>query len=250
METIKIKSIRKIEKGKVRNLKVHKNHTFLTSNGIGTQNCDGATDEFFKGLRAVMERYASTARFIASCNYIQKIPEPIQSRFHIISFDPLNKKEEEFLIEEYKKRVKLILDAIKITYTEEALHKFIINDFPDLRALTNKIQSFYDSKITELNPDNFNINYDFKDLFDICLSKPDPITNYKFIGSEYSSRIDDALTALGKDFPEYLKNNSNKIDKLPLIIIAIAEYQYQKSFVIDPIITLLACVFKIQTILN
>jgi len=212
--------------------------------------CDSATPDFYNALRATMERYASTARFIASCNYIQKIPEPIQSRFHIISFDPLNKEEELFLVEEYKKRIKLILDAIKIKYTEETLHKFIINDFPDLRSLTNKLQSFYNSKLQELDPKNFNINYDFKDLFDICLVKPDPVNNYKFIVSEYSSRIDDALLSLGKDFPEYLKNNSNKIDKLPLIIIAVAEYQYQKSFVIDPIISLLAAIFKIQSILN
>jgi len=59
------------------------------------------------------------------------------------------------------------------------------------------------------------------------------------------------LAALGKDFVEYLKNASpTKIDKIPEIIIAVAEYQYQKQFVIDPLITLLACVFKIQYILR
>lgn len=212
---------------------------------------DGATEEFYKALRAVMERYASTSRFIASCNHIQKVPDAIQSRFHMISFDPINNEEEKFLIEEYKKRIIIILEAIKITYTEEILTKFVMNDFPDMRTLMQKLQSFYYRKIKELDPKDFNINFDFKDLFDLCLLKPNPVDNYKFIINQYGTRIDEALVVLGRDFPEYLKNNSpKKIDKLPLIIIAVAEYQYQKEFVIDPLITLLACVFKIQQILQ
>jgi len=41
-----------------------------------------------------------------------------------------------------------------------------------------------------------------------------------------------------------------RLDKLPAVLIVTAEYQYQKSFVIDPLITLLAAVFRIQQILN
>ena len=78
-----------------------------------------------------------------------------------------------------------------------------------------------------------------------------PYENYKIIINQYGSKIDDSLVALGNDFPEYLKNNYfSKIDKLPMIIIAIAEYQYQKNFSIDPLITLLALVFRIQQIIN
>lgn len=214
---------------------------------------DGATEEFYKALRAVMERYASTARFIASCNYIQKIPEPVyKSRFHNISYDPINKEEEEYLIKEYVKRVSAILGAAKITYSDDILLKFVKNDFPDLRALMNKVQSFYLRGVKALDETNFNINFDFKDLFDLCLKGPDkPYENYKFVVNEYGSRIDESLVALGNDFPEYLKNVSpDKIDKLPMVLIAVADYQYQKSLAIDPLITLLACVFKVQQILK
>lgn len=211
---------------------------------------DGATDEFFKALRAVMERYAATSRFIASCNHIQKVPDAIQSRFHLISYDAINTEEEEYIKGEYKVRVAKILDAIKVSYTDEILTKFVNNDFPDMRALMQKIQSFYNRGIKELDAKNFNLNFDFKDLFDTCLSKPNAVENFKTISSEYGSKIDDSLVALGRDFPEYIKNNKeNKIDRIPLVIIAVAEYQYQKQFVIDPLVTLLACVFKLQTIL-
>lgn len=214
---------------------------------------DGATEEFYKALRAVMERYSQTARFIASCNYIQKIPEPVRkSRFHHISFDPINKVEEDFLLSEYEKRVGAILKAANITSTPKVLKKFVKNEFPDLRALMNKIQSLFLRGVKVLDETNFNVNFDFKDLFDLCLKGPEkPYENYKFIVNQYGSKIDDSLTALGSDFPEYLKNvASDKIDKLPMVLIAVAEYQYQKPFVIDPLITLLACVFKIQTILK
>ncbi len=213
---------------------------------------DGATPEFFNAFKASMERYANIARFIASCNYIQKVPDAIQSRFNCISFDPINTEEETFLVNEYKKRVALILNAVKITYTDEILDKFVRNDFPDMRSLLNKLQSFYLQGIKELNAKNFNINFDFEDLYKLCFQKPDKAyENYKFIVSEYASRIDDALNALGQDLIEYIKSNvPNKVDKIPMIIIAVAEHQAQRTFVIDPLITLLSCVYKIQIILN
>ena len=213
---------------------------------------DGATPEFFNAFKASMERYANIARFIASCNYIQKVPDAIQSRFNCISFDPINTEEETFLVNEYKKRVALILNAVKITYTDEILDKFVRNDFPDMRSLLNKLQSFYLQGIKELNAKNFNINFDFEDLYKLCFQKPDKAyENYKFIVSEYASRIDDAIAAIGVDFIEYIKQQApEKTDKIPLIIIAAAEHQQQLNFVIDKMITLLSLVYKIQLILQ
>lgn len=212
---------------------------------------DGASDEFFKALRSVMERYASTSRFIASCNYINKVPEAIQSRFYSISYDPIDNEEEQYLINSYKERVSKILEAIKVSYTEETLDKFVRNDFPDMRTIVQKIQSFYRRKISELDPKNFNINFDFKELFDLCLSKSDPVNNYKFIVNEYGTKVDETIYVLGRDFIEYIKTNvPEKIEKIPLIVITVAEYQYQKEFVVDPLISLLACIFKLQQVLK
>jgi len=213
---------------------------------------DGATPEFFNAFKASMEKYSNVARFIASCNYIQKVPDAIQSRFNCISYDPIDNEEEKYIINEYKKRIKAILTAAKIKHNDEILEKFIRNDFPDMRSLLNKIQSFYLQGITELNSTNFNINYDFIDLFQLCLKDPDkPYENYKLIVGEYSSRIDDAMTAIGSDFIEYLKNNApDKLDKIPLIIIATAEHQAQRTMVIDPLITLLSLIMKVQMILK
>lgn len=214
---------------------------------------DGATPEFFNAFKASMERYSNIARFIASCNYIQKVPEAIQSRFNCISYDAINNEEEIYLIEEYKKRVALILKAAKITYTEEILDRFVRNQFPDMRSLMNKLQSFYLQGITELNSKNFNINFDFEDLYKLCLTnnKDKAYENYKFIVGEYASRIDEAVAAINGDFIEYIKQYApEKFNKVPLIIIAAAEHQQQLNFVIDKMITLLSLVYKIQMIIN
>ena len=212
---------------------------------------DGATEEFYKALRAVMERFAGTTRFIASCNYLNKIPEPIwKSRFLPIPYDPINKEEEDWMIESYKKRVGLILNAIKIEWDEEVLDRFVRNEFPDMRSLLNKIQSLYIRGADRISPDNIVSTSDFKELFDITLKKNEPWENYRVVVNGYGTRIEEAFTAFGEDFPEFLKNKApEKIDKLPLCLIAIAEYQYQKGFVVDPMITLLALVFKLQSIL-
>jgi len=213
---------------------------------------DGATEEFFKALRAVMEKYAKSTRFIASCNYIQKVPDAIISRFNDISYDPVNDKEEKFLVEEYKKRTILILNAAKISYTDEIIEKFIKLYFPDMRKILDKIQAFYIRGVKNIDQDAFNTSFDFNDLFEQCLKTPDkPYDNYKQLVGQYQMRVDEALAALGNSFPEYLTLNvPNKVHKIPIILIAVAEYQYQKAFVIDPMITLLAAVYKIQTILK
>ena len=214
---------------------------------------DGATDEFYKALRAVMERYHATARFIASCNYLEKIPAPVyKSRFHNVAYDPINNDEKKYLLGEYMKRVGAILKAAKVEFSPEILAQFVKNEFPDMRALMNKVQSLYLRGVTKLDEQNFNTNFEYKDLFNLCLNTTSkPYENYKVIVNEYGSRVDESLAALGKDFPEHLRNVApDKEDKLPMVVIAIAEYQYQKSFVIDPLITLLAAVYKIQNILK
>jgi len=213
---------------------------------------DNATNDFFMALRGVMEKYSNVTRFVATCNFLPKVPEPIQSRFHMISYDPLTTQEEEYLTLEYKTRIGIIMDKIGIKYTDDILGKFIVSNFPDMRAIMSKLQSLYLREIKELNDGNFHAQFDYEDLFELCVSKPDkPHNNYKFIVSQYANRIDEALIALGKDFPDYLKSKYPEKDaKLPVVIIAIAEYQYQKAFTIDPMITLLATVFKCQTILS
>jgi DNA polymerase III delta prime subunit len=215
------------------------------------EECDGLTNDAWMAMRATMEKFHSGVRFIGNCNYPEKIPAPILSRFNVIHLGPINKEEEEYLIEEYKKRIKLILDKIQIQYTEETLSDFVKLDFPDMRTLLNKVQSLYNRGEKVLDKNSLSGNFDYESLFRMCTSQTDPVENYKVVVSEWSTKVDDCVLAFGKEFPDYLRlNYPDKTNKLPLIIIAIAEYASQLNNVPDKVVTLLALIYKIQIILN
>ena len=141
MDSSNIKSIKKINSGKVRNLTVHKNHTFLTDNGICTHNCDGVSLQFFKALRGTIENFSKHVRFIATCNYINKVPPEIKSRFETITFDFL--KDDEMEIKKgYMLRLHHICKAENLVIEKEALWTLVERTFPDMRTMINKIQGF------------------------------------------------------------------------------------------------------------
>lgn len=213
---------------------------------------DSASDKFYKALRATIEKYAGVARFIGTCNYITKVPEPIQSRFQCINFEFVSKDEEKQVKIGYIKRVLGIFKHYNITISQDAAIEFVNRNFPDMRTILNKIQSFYVKGITEIKMDDIKVlNYTYNDIYDMLLKEPSPEENYKMIVSNYSTKVDDILSSLGNDFPDYLKEHNAKLmNKLPQIIITVAEHQSQRTTVIDPVISLLSCVFKIQQILN
>ena len=62
------------------------------------EECDNLTNDAWSALRATIEQFNRTTRFIGNCNYIEKIPEPIQSRFNCIPIDPINQEEETYLL--------------------------------------------------------------------------------------------------------------------------------------------------------
>jgi replication factor C small subunit len=210
---------------------------------------DGVSDQFFKALRATMEQFASNSRFIATCNYVNKIPDPILSRFEVINFD-FDKSEESELTKKYIKRVYEICGKEGMTIEKPALVEFVKRNFPDLRTTLNKLQGYKSQgtqNITAADVKKFNSVY--KDVFELIFNETDPVKNYKQLVGEYSNRVDDVLQTLGEEFIEYIQTEQpGSVKYIPQIAITVAEHQAQRSLVIDPVITLLSCVYKIQTI--
>ena len=213
---------------------------------------DGATDSFFEAFRGVVEKFAKTTRFICTCNYINKIPSHALSRFDKICFDPENKEEEDYLINKFTILFSKIFKFCKIECPDELVKKIVKKNFPDTRETHHFIQRQFNSGVKVITEDLIEKSYNFDDLFNLAIGSNDkPYENYKLIVSEYATRIDSAFVSFGNDFPKYFRDHCpNKINKLPQIIITIAEHQYQKQFVIDPMITLLSLIYKIQIILN
>lgn len=213
---------------------------------------DGASDSFYKALRATIEKYAKVARFIGTCNYINKVPEPIQSRFEMVPFDFSNKEEEKEVLIKVIKRTAAILAKANILIEKEALIEFVKRNFPDMRRILNKVQSWHIRGIKQVSLEDIKqLNYSYSDIFEILCQKPDAHKNYSFLVANYSSKVDDVLASLGSEFPEYLReNHPAQMGKLPLIIIDVANHQAQRSQVIDPVVTMLSLAFKIQQTIN
>ena len=212
---------------------------------------DGVSDQFFKALRATMEQFASNSRFIATCNYINKLPDPILSRFEVLNFD-FDKEEESELTKKYIKRVYNICNNEDMTIEKPALVEFVRRNFPDLRTTLNKLQGYKTQGTNNITIDDVKrFNSVYKDVFELIFNETDPAKNYKVLVSEYANRVDDVLQTLGEEFIEYIQQErATAVKFIPQIIIAVAEHQAQRVHVIDPVITMLSLVYKIQTIVR
>lgn len=212
---------------------------------------DGVSDQFFKALRATMEQFASNSRFIATCNYINKLPDPILSRFEVINFD-FDKEEESELTKKYIRRVYEICKQEEMTIDKEALVEFVRRNFPDLRSTLNKLQGYKTQGTTNITVEDVKkFNSVYKDVFDLIFNESDPAKNYQLLVSNYSNRVDDVLQSLGEEFVEYIQQERlQSVRHIPQVIISVAKHQAQRVHVIDPVITMLSCVYDIQGILK
>lgn len=134
---MKIINIKSLGKQKVRNLTVEKNHTFITENGIVTHNCNSAQP----ALRGFIEEFSNNCRFIITCNFKNKIIEPIHSRCTPVDFRFSNKEKLE-AIKEFIKRTENILTKEGITFDKRVLAEFIVEYFPDFRRVLGELQKY------------------------------------------------------------------------------------------------------------
>jgi replication factor C small subunit len=94
---------------------------------------DGTTKDAQEALRNTVETYSKTCRFIFTCNEIDKINSPLQSRCTLFEFSA-------FPVEQVEKQCSAILSKEKIEYHPEDLQKIIFQHYPDIRSIINSIQ--------------------------------------------------------------------------------------------------------------
>lgn len=213
---------------------------------------DGVSDQYMKALRGTIEQFEKTARFIATCNYINKIPDNIQSRFECFNFD-FSEAEEQEIEKKYFKRVYEIIKTEGMDIEKGALIQLVKRKFPDLRSTINVLQGYYaegKTKITEEDVKKF--HGVFKDLYEhIFNSSNDEVKNYQFLVSNYSSRVDDVVQAMGTDFIEYIQMEKPQLmRKVGEICYEVNRHSYELRFVIDPVVTMLSLIYKIQNIVR
>lgn len=213
------------------------------------EECDNMTMDAWKSLRAVMEKSADNCRFIANCNYIDKVPEPIQSRFNCISIDPVNKEEEDYLITNYIDRVTRIATAMHIPYEDAAVQKLVMTHFPDMRTIVKKLQQYH-TRQTPLTLISLETQVESSELFNLILSgiPTDPYTNYEKIAKKYSTAADTGVLEISKNFISFMHAVCPQYDSMiPNVVVEIAKYAHQLSTALDPLIVLEALIYSLQS---
>ena len=213
---------------------------------------DGASDQFYKALRGTIEKFAGNTRFVATCNYINKVPDAIQSRFEVINFDPSTSEEEELIKDEWRSRVRLILGKLGISIDDDSLTAFEKSYFPDFRSALNRIQSWSIEGVTQLDLAKVKeANWSYEDLYKMIMTSKDPVNNYQVLVGQYSTKVDDVMTSLGGEFIDWIvKNHPDKAKIIPSTIVLVASHQAQRTAVIDPVVSLLSLFFQIQKLID
>jgi replication factor C small subunit len=209
---------------------------------------DGASDQFYKALRGTIEKFAKNTRFIATCNWINKVPDPIKSRFEVFLFDPVNKEEEAELKKQWEDRIVLILGKMDISIEGKALQSFVKKYYPDMRSALNCIQRWQIQGITEVSEQKVSeSSWDYEEIYDLLFQKLDPVKSYQIIVGQYSNSVGEVMESLGREFIEWVREKKpEKIQIIPAVLILVAQHQSQRNQVIDPVVSLLSLFYSIQ----
>jgi replication factor C small subunit len=189
-------------------------------------------------LRNVIETYSMSTRFILTCNFIERIIDPLQSRCQVLKIVPPSKGE-------VAKHVVTVLEKENTEYDLDSI-KTVVNQFyPDLRKILNTCQlSTHSGKLTLDKSVLIASNYIDKVISELI--KP-TLTSWKtikqIIADSNISEYDELFRSLYDRIEEYSKGNDGEL------IILISESQYQSNFRIDKEINIMACISQILKVI-
>ncbi len=200
---------------------------------------DNTTPDVQLCLRAFTEEFIGNCRFIFTCNYKNKIIQPLHSRCSVIDF-ALKGKEKQLLAGNFFKRLQEILDAEGVEYDNKVLVELIKKHFPDWRRVLNEVQRYSSSgKIDSGILASFS-NVKTDDLFK-CLKEKDFPKVRKWV----VDNLDNDPTVLLRSVYDACYTSLEGAGVAAAVLI-IAKYQYQSSFVADQEINMLACLTEIM----
>lgn len=190
-------------------------------------------------LRNFMEEFSKNCGFILTCNFKNRIIEPLQSRCSIIDFK-ISKKDLPELAAQFMKRVCNILTTENIEFDKASVAEVLKKHFPDWRRVLNELQRYsatgkIDSGIL-VNMQEISL----KSLMDFLKAKD--FTNMrKWVGENIDNDADVIYRKIFDQTNQYIAKSS-----VPLIVLLIGKYQYQHAFAADSEINLVCCLTEIM----
>ena len=187
-------------------------------------------------LRNLMETFSKTTRFILTCNYVEKIIDPIQSRCQTFGITPPSKKE-------VAMRLKDILDGEEVNYQMEDLAVLVNSGYPDIRRVLNAAQrQVIGGELKIDKTSTIQANY-MDDVLGVLKSNDNLKDSFRNI----RQIIADSKVRDFTPFYRYLYDNVDEYasGKVGNVILKIAEAQYQDASVVDKEVNVMAMMLQI-----
>lgn len=185
-------------------------------------------------LRNIIETFARTTRFILTCNYIERIIDPLQSRCQVLKIVPPSKQDIAYHIIDILKQENVGMSADDL--------KIVINQFyPDVRKMLNTLQMSVNSDEIVVDKSILvSSNYKNQVLMELCKPSSKSFNNIRqIIADSGVSDFEDLFRFLFDHIDKYASGNAGEI------IIYIEEYQYHANFRIDKEINAMALISRI-----
>jgi len=190
-------------------------------------------------LRNFMEEYSSNCGFILTCNFLNKIIEPLHSRCSVIEFK-LPKEEKTQIASDIYKRCKEILDSENIEYDNKVVAKVVTKFFPDHRRVLNELQRY-----SATGKIDAGILTNFDDVSITSLVQSLKNKEFSVVRKWVSENVDSDCSHIIRKIYDSM-NDHIKPQSIPQVVVTLADYQYKSAFVADQEINLMAMLTEIM----
>lgn len=189
-------------------------------------------------LRGFIEEFSSNCRFILTCNFKNRIIEPLHSRCSIYEFNLGNKA---LIAEQFMARLQFILDSENITYDNAVIAELIMKYIPDWRRVINECQRYGMSGHIDTGVLVTLSESSVKGLMGDLKSK-----NFKDMRKWVTNNID---VESAKLFRMVYDNMLTYVEpsSIPQLVLILADYSYKDSFVADHELNVVACMTEIMS---
>lgn len=195
-------------------------------------------------LRGFIEEFSNNCRFILTCNFKNRIIEPLHSRCAVYEFNT-TKKEKAELAGQFMKRLKLILDNEKVTYNNLALADVITKHAPDWRRIINECQKNSAATGNILASVSGGSDLDsFAGLIAALKTK-----DFKKMRTWVVNNQDIDTSAIIRGLYDRM-NDTVQPQSIPQLVLILADYQYKDAFVADHELNMVACMTEIMAGVN
>lgn len=188
-------------------------------------------------LRAFIEEFSGNCRFIFTCNFKNRIIEPLHSRTSVIDFK-IDKKDRPEMAQKFMGRMQYILTSENIPYEQNVLAELLMKHFPDYRRVINELQRYSRSGSIDSGILSNIAEINTKGLIDSLKDK-----DWKKMRQWVVNNVDNDPQGVYRKVYDSL---IDKVKQVPHLVLLIADYQYKSAFVADQEINLTACLTDIM----